>query len=548
MKGFDPIWCDRIKQFVQGGSVGIRVNDVIGHNFQTRKGLRQGDPLSPILFNIVADMLAILIARAKDEGKVGSLLPHLIDGGISILQYADDTILFLEHDVAKAVNMKLVLCIFEQLSGLKINFHKSEIFTFGKAKDMEEQYRHIFGCESGSLPLRYLGIPVHYRTLRNAEWNPIETRFASKLGCWRSKLLSYGDRLVLINSVLTSLPMFMLSFLEIPIGVRKRLDYYRSKFFWQSDEYKKKYRLSKWNMLCRPKDQGGLGIEVLELKNKCLLSKWLFKLLSEEGMWQQLLSNKYLRNKTLSQVEVKPTDSPFWKGLMHVKEDFFKRGYFKLGNGTSVRFWEDVWLGGTPLSHQYPALYNITQHKNVLVSTVFATEPINISFRRGLNDNKWVQWLHLCQRLITIDLTTEPDKFIWKLTDSGIFSVKSMYLDWMNDHTVYLRKYLWKLKIPLKIKIFMWFLSNKVLLTKDNLAKRKWKGCQKCCFCDSIETVNHLFIECPFTKILWRMMYLAYNIPPPANITNMFGRWLNGVRKEDKQKIRIGVSALCWAV
>jgi hypothetical protein len=176
-----------------------------------------------------------------------------------------------------------------------------------------------------------------------------------------------------------------------------------------------------------------------------------------------------------------------------------------MGNGTSVRFWEDVWLVGTPLSHQYPALYNITQHKNVLVSTVFATEPINISFRRGLNDNKWVQWLHLCQRLITIDLTTEPDKFIWKLTDSGIFSVKSMYLDWMNDHTVYLRKYLWKLKIPLKIKIFTWFLSHKVLLTKDNLAKRKWKGCQKCCFCDSIETVNHLFIECPFTNILWRI-------------------------------------------
>jgi hypothetical protein len=79
-------------------------------------------------------MLAILIARAKDDGKVGSLLPHLIDGGISILQYADDTILFLEHDIAKAVNMKLVLCIFEQLSGLKINFHKSETFCFWQGK------------------------------------------------------------------------------------------------------------------------------------------------------------------------------------------------------------------------------------------------------------------------------------------------------------------------------------------------------------------------------------------------------------------------------
>jgi hypothetical protein len=74
-------------------------------------------------------MLVILISRAKEEGRVGSLLPHLIDGGLSILQYADDTILFLEHDIAKAVNMKLILSIFEQLSGLKINFHKSEIFS-----------------------------------------------------------------------------------------------------------------------------------------------------------------------------------------------------------------------------------------------------------------------------------------------------------------------------------------------------------------------------------------------------------------------------------
>jgi hypothetical protein len=109
------------------GSVGIRVNDDIGHYFQTLKGLRQGDPISPILFSIVADMLAILIARAKEDGQVGGLVPHLVDGGISILQYADDTILFMEHHLAKAVNMKLILAIFEQLSGLKINFNKSEL-------------------------------------------------------------------------------------------------------------------------------------------------------------------------------------------------------------------------------------------------------------------------------------------------------------------------------------------------------------------------------------------------------------------------------------
>ena len=76
--------------------------------------------MSPILFNIVVDMLTILLGRAKDDGQVGGLVPHLVDGGISILQYADDTIIFMEHDLTKARNMKLVLCLFEQLTGLKL--------------------------------------------------------------------------------------------------------------------------------------------------------------------------------------------------------------------------------------------------------------------------------------------------------------------------------------------------------------------------------------------------------------------------------------------
>jgi hypothetical protein len=342
--------------------------------------------------------------------------------------------------------------------------------------------------------------------------------------------------------------MFMLSFLEIPVGVRKRLDFYRSSFFWQTDETKKKYRLTKWSMVCRPKEQGGLGIEVLELKNKCLLSKWLFKLLTEEGMWQQILSNKYLKNQTLAQVEEKPTDSPFWKGLMRVKSDFFARGYFKVGDGSSVRFWEDVWLGDTSLALRYPSLYNIVQRKNVLVSTVLAQAPLNITFRRTLNEHKWNLWITLCQQLMGVQLTNSPDNFVWRLNDSGIFTVKSMYLDLMNGHSIGLRKNLWKLKIPLKIKIFMWFLNNKVLLTKDNLAKRNWNGCQKCCFCNELETIHHLFLACPFAKIVWRMVYLTFNLPPPANITNMFGNWLNGVKKLDKARIRIGISAICWPI
>jgi hypothetical protein len=108
--------------------------------------LQKRDPLSPILFNVVADMLAILIKRAKQNGQIQGVVPHLGDDRLSILQYADDTIIFMKDDMEKAKNLKLLLCTFEQLSGLKINFHKSEFFCFGEERNSENLYSHLFGC------------------------------------------------------------------------------------------------------------------------------------------------------------------------------------------------------------------------------------------------------------------------------------------------------------------------------------------------------------------------------------------------------------------
>jgi hypothetical protein len=108
--------------------------------------------------------------------------------------------------------------------------------------------------------------------------------------------MSVGGHLVLINLVLTSLTMFMLSFIEVPKGELEKIEYYRSRFFWQSDNQKKKYMLTKWSIIYQPNDQGGLDIQNIEIQNQCLLSKWLFRLINKEGLWQMILRNKYLKN------------------------------------------------------------------------------------------------------------------------------------------------------------------------------------------------------------------------------------------------------------
>jgi hypothetical protein len=116
----------------------------MGSYFQTKKEPRHGDPLPPILFNIVADMLAIIISRAKDAGQVKGVVPRLVEDGLSIL-HIDGTVIFMDHDIKQANKMKLLLRVFEQLSGLKINFYNSEIFCFGQAQQFEAEHSRLFG-------------------------------------------------------------------------------------------------------------------------------------------------------------------------------------------------------------------------------------------------------------------------------------------------------------------------------------------------------------------------------------------------------------------
>ena len=151
-------------------------------------------------------------------------------------------------------NSQISKRVFPRIAAKEVSI---KIFCYGTTKQMEDIYTDLFGCNTGEYLFRYLGIPMQHRQLLNSEWSKIEEHFEKKLSCWKAKYLSYGGRLVLLNSVLSSLPMFMMSFFEIPKGVLKNLDQFRSRFFWQGSSDKHKLRLAKWDILCRPKEQGG---------------------------------------------------------------------------------------------------------------------------------------------------------------------------------------------------------------------------------------------------------------------------------------------------
>jgi hypothetical protein len=168
---------------------------------------------------------------------------------------------------------------------------------------------------------------------------------------------------------------------------------------------------------------------------------------------------------------------------MTAKESFQLLGYFKVRNGKQVRFWEDCWMGNKSLEKEFPNLYNLVQNKNIVVAKVLETIPLNVSFRRAIVGKNLEDWYVIVWKVANVNLTSHLDQFIWKTNKEGLFTVNSMYKLLMFDEVIPRKSLIWKLRIPLKIKIFLWYLNKGVILTKDNLAKRRWKGSLLCSFC-----------------------------------------------------------------
>ena len=124
-----------------------------------------------------------------------------------------------------------------------------------------------------------------------------------------------------------------------------------------------------------------LGHKKLRHSKPVFTKQVLFKLINEDGLWQNLLKRKYIKDKPIAQVQKRPGDSQFLSGLMKVKDKFLNLGSFQLNNGENFMFWEDKWLGNFTLSQQYPSLYNIARKKHISIATVFNSIPLNISFR-----------------------------------------------------------------------------------------------------------------------------------------------------------------------
>lgn len=247
-KNFPVKWIGWMKQVIEGRRVGIIVIGQPGNFFRTYKGLRQGDPLSPLLFNLVGDTLSMMLDKAKGSGLIRGLVPDLIEGGLTHLQYADDTILFLDIDEESICNTKFLLYCFEALSGLKINYQKSEIFVLEATIERQREIADLFNCNIGAFPMKYLGVMLDRYYMSSADFAYVYQKVEKRVPTWQSCLLSYGGKMILTESCLSIVPKYVMGVFHLKGEAHHKMETARANFFWHGPGQKKKYHLMRWEV------------------------------------------------------------------------------------------------------------------------------------------------------------------------------------------------------------------------------------------------------------------------------------------------------------
>jgi len=233
---FPTLWRKWIKECVTTATASILVNGSPTDEFSLGRGLRQGDPLSPFLFLLAAEGLNVMMKSMVESSlfrgySVGMANPLVV----SHLQFADDTLLLGEKSWANIRALRAVLILFEAVSGLKVNFHKSLLVGANISVSWLTEAASLLNCKMGKVPFLYLGLPIGGNPHRLSFWDPVVNRIKSRLSGWQSRFLSFGGRLVLLKFVLTALPVYALSFFKAPSGIISSIKSLLIKFFWGGD-------------------------------------------------------------------------------------------------------------------------------------------------------------------------------------------------------------------------------------------------------------------------------------------------------------------------
>ncbi|GJX51879.1 RNA-directed DNA polymerase, eukaryota [Tanacetum coccineum] len=545
--GFGDKWRKWIQCCLHSSKGSIIINGSPTDEFQFGRGLKQGDPLSPFLFLLIMESLHISFQRVVDAGMF-----HGIDVGglvnLSHMFYADDAVFIGEWSESNITSLIHVLDCFHKVSGLKINMCKSKIMGIEVDNGKVSRAATKFGCLVLKAPFLYLGSYVGGDMNKIQSWKDIIDRIRRRLSRWKMKMLSIGGRLMLIKSVLGSMPIFHMSMFKVPAGVIQILESLRSKFFNGHESSGKKASWVQWKKALAPKDNGGLGIFSLYALNRGLIFKWVWRFLAHEPtLWSRVIKAIHGANGKIDEISGKGANS-CWINIIKEVRRLEEKGINlllfmkkKLGNGLSTLFWDDVWCDGGKLKNRFPRAYALENSKQITVGQKLAHPSLYHSFRRHPRGGlELTQVEELAKVINPVVLTQSPDSWSWTLNNSGGYTVASSRN--MIDSRLLPKgdlKTRWIRYVPNKVNTFAWKVMTNSLPTRFNISRRGIDiESLSCVNCDvGIETNDHLFFACNTAKKISKLINRWWDVPfMDINSYGEWRSWIDNVKLPKKNK------------
>ena len=274
-KGFSSKWRIWMRGCLSSVSYAILVNGNAKGWVKASRGLRQGDPLSLFLFTIVADVLSRMLLKAKERSVLEGFKVDRNRVRVTHLQFADDTIFFANSCVEELLTLKSLLLVFGQISGLKVNLDKSNLFGINLDQNHLSRLALLLECKASDWPILYLGLPLGGNSTACGFCDPVIERISRRLDGWQKAYFSFGGRITLNHSCLSHIPNYFLSLFKIPASVVAKIERLQRNFLWLGVGEGKRDYLVSWDAVCKLRVKGGLGFGKIPLRNHALLGKWL---------------------------------------------------------------------------------------------------------------------------------------------------------------------------------------------------------------------------------------------------------------------------------
>ncbi|XP_026452043.1 uncharacterized protein LOC113352440 [Papaver somniferum] len=432
----------RISVLVNGGPVGF---------FDVSRGLRQGDPLSPILFVIFEDVLSRKLSKMVEENEIMPMVNYRGVHPIHIL-FADDVFLFVNGHKRNLQKVMKLLKYYQSSSGQVINQMKIKLFVGGVTAARQQKIASELLLNISQLPDKYLGVILKPGAVKSSNFWGVVEMIQNRLASWIGKLLAFKDIITLVKSVLCSIPIYNMSVYKCPVGVVKIYERLTRNFLWTGDPY------------------------------KALLMNLVWKIHNFEAEWAKFMRDKFttITGEWISGYK----KSSIWPGLKWVTEEVKQNTRWITGTSTSISVWRDAWIKEKPLMNFFEDDEYMLQNKDMRVADLIVNE-------EWLIPSRLLQYFQV-EELPTI--SKQKDTRMWTGTMSGEFTVSSaVELIRKKYQKVKWAKYVWNPILHPTTASNVWKIVRGICSIDEKRQSKGFSLASKCYICcnntDNLENI-----------------------------------------------------------